>query len=79
MIGSIHILKLVLVVCMNSECTQENAYTVDNFASSEYADAMDDCRTARDEGNAQYEKVPVLRAELHCWTPKELADQGFDQ
>lgn len=78
MIGQTYILKLVLVVCMNSDCSIENAYEVDNFKGAEYGDVIEDCRTARDNGNREYSAIPGIGARLHCWTPSELAKMGFN-
>lgn len=78
MIGTVYVLKLVLVVCMNSDCSAENAYEVDTFKGAEYFDVMDDCRKRRDTGNAEYAKLVGMGAKLHCWTPSELKKQGFN-
>lgn len=79
MISTLFVVKLVLVVCMNSDCSQENAYVADSYRGHEFMDLMDDCRIRRDSGNAAYAKLPGIGARLHCWTPAEITAQGFDQ
>lgn len=71
-------IKLVLVVCMNADCSTDNAYEVDTFTGPEYFDVLDDCTTPRNAGNAAYKRLPDMRAELHCWTPAELHEKGYN-
>ena len=71
------VLKLVMLICMDSQCAVENAYEVDKFRGNE-SDAMADCLPFRDARRQQYAEFGITGVEFHCWTPAELKLMGFN-
>lgn len=69
-------LYLVMVLCMNEDCTQKSAYVVDSY-EGELFDVLADCRPKRNEGNAYYKSKGKTDVELHCWDQSELSKMGF--
>lgn len=70
------VLKLVMLVCMDSECIKENAFEVDRYYGG-LMDALDDCRPKRDARRNFYQQHGISGVEFHCWTPAEIRKMGF--